>query len=489
MIEGKKPSFGYVVLANLMAQNYINTVITTNFDDLIYNACSTFTDIRPVVYAYGTMISDLRITNARPKILKLHGDYLYSKLKNSGAELAHQDPNMSRHVPILLNEYGLVVVGYSGCDASVMQLLRQIPPTNDLYWCGHAGSPMPESVRSLLVDVEGMYVEIEGFDQLMNEIRLVAGFDVPRMLGSLEARHDEMIDQLKSFPRDLPGLAALMREISNFYQQDDAERQRKAKKEAAFLHYVNALEATQEGDFVRTEEEFKASLELNPDDVMTRLQLASLYVQEGHYKEAESELAAVRPHATGDDLNQFHYVSAYLYAVQGREEEALNECLAVIQASPQDAAAHNAAGFALMSLGRLNEAGTALQKALELDPSSYFPVFNGATLMTVKGDVEEAQRWWSGALARFQSRGPIDRYNQAIITAALGKTDEAKKQMGDAVKSGRPGLAALALQSVRLLDSAPSPIPGVPELRKMLEVAAVPETAPQPVPEPAAPTR
>src|SRR6202035_4408540 len=101
---------------------------------------------------------------------------LYSSLKNSRSELAEQDPNMSRHVSILLNEYGLVVVGYSGCDKSIMDLLRTIPRNKEFYWCGRAGSPIPESVRSLLLEVDGAYVEIENFDQMMNEIRLIVGF-------------------------------------------------------------------------------------------------------------------------------------------------------------------------------------------------------------------------------------------------------------------------------------------------------------------------
>lgn len=65
MIEGRTPSFGYVVLANLLASNYINTIITTNFDDLIYSACTTYTEIRPIVYAYGVMASEMRILRAQ----------------------------------------------------------------------------------------------------------------------------------------------------------------------------------------------------------------------------------------------------------------------------------------------------------------------------------------------------------------------------------------------------------------------------------------
>jgi len=139
IIEKREPSFGYVVLANLMAGNHINTIITTNFDDLVYSACTTFTGIRPIVYAYGVLASEMRLTAHRPKILKLHGDYLYSALKNTGTELNNQDSNMARQLRQVLSEYGLIVVGYSGGDKSIMDILSDISDRNDLYWCVRRG--------------------------------------------------------------------------------------------------------------------------------------------------------------------------------------------------------------------------------------------------------------------------------------------------------------------------------------------------------------
>jgi hypothetical protein len=65
IIENREPSFGYVVLANMMASGHVNTIITTNFDDLVYSTCTTFTGIRPIVYAYGVMASEMRFTARR----------------------------------------------------------------------------------------------------------------------------------------------------------------------------------------------------------------------------------------------------------------------------------------------------------------------------------------------------------------------------------------------------------------------------------------
>ncbi len=479
MIEGREPSFGYVVLANLMARHYVNTVVTTNFDDLIYNACATFTDIRPVVYAYGGMISDLRITNARPKILKLHGDYLYSKLKNSRNELAEQDPNMSRHVSILLNEYGLVVVGYSGGDKSVMDLLRKFPPNNDLYWCGRAGSPIPESVRSLLVEVGGTYVEIEGFDEMMNEIRSLVGFAIPKMLVSLEKRRDDMIDQLKGFSHTYADLSAVLREIYEFSATDAAARQQRSVKDEALLHYVNALEGWQKADYVLAEKEFRASLKLMPQDVNTRIALAGILCQVGKYSEAEKELKDAGPEATGQALINVVYQLAYLYMVQGRYDEALAEYSEVIRMVPQAAAAYNGAGISLMHLRQLKEAAAAFHKAVELDPVSYYQAFNLATVATLMGDQAESQKWWAKAASLWQQRDGIDPYNYATIQACLGHDEQAITAMRAAIQNGQPGLAHLALESVKAIESAPAPPSGIAPLRQMLEQAAVSPDASQ----------
>jgi NAD-dependent SIR2 family protein deacetylase len=127
LVKKARLSFGYVVLSSLIASNYVKTLVTTNFDDLIYLACTTYTGIRPVVYSYGLLAADLRFTSENPKILKLHGDYLYSSLKNTRAELKTQDPNMKQQVSQTLNEYGLIVIGYSGGDQSVMEILRWTP--------------------------------------------------------------------------------------------------------------------------------------------------------------------------------------------------------------------------------------------------------------------------------------------------------------------------------------------------------------------------
>lgn len=102
-VDGKVPSLGYIALAHLIKSKIIDTILTTNFDDLVYIACTSYTDIRPVVYSLGGFASEISGTTNRPRVLKLHGDFLFSDIKNTRKELKEQDPNMSQQVRQILN--------------------------------------------------------------------------------------------------------------------------------------------------------------------------------------------------------------------------------------------------------------------------------------------------------------------------------------------------------------------------------------------------
>ena len=48
-MEGKEPSLGYLILANIMVREKHNVVITTNFDNLLEDAIRTYTKEKPFI--------------------------------------------------------------------------------------------------------------------------------------------------------------------------------------------------------------------------------------------------------------------------------------------------------------------------------------------------------------------------------------------------------------------------------------------------------
>lgn len=83
-VRNKTPSIGYAYLVKLIESSYFKTIFTTNFDDLINQSFYDYSNhCRPIVCAHDSSINSITITSSRPKIIKLHGDYLFDDIKST----------------------------------------------------------------------------------------------------------------------------------------------------------------------------------------------------------------------------------------------------------------------------------------------------------------------------------------------------------------------------------------------------------------------
>lgn len=188
-ISKGKPCFGHRVLAALMSSKQVSCVFTTNFDPLIEESATVANSLLPVEEMVKPTVAALdsadRATRCLdesdwPLVAKLHGDYQSIKIKNTGIELEHQDERM-RHVLIeACKRFGMVVVGYSGRDASVMEAFESAlkdtnPYPSGLYWVTSSADGLPPAVRQVLehaklAGVDVAIVEAKTFDELAADI-------------------------------------------------------------------------------------------------------------------------------------------------------------------------------------------------------------------------------------------------------------------------------------------------------------------------------
>ncbi|WP_114966500.1 SIR2 family NAD-dependent protein deacylase [Alkalilacustris brevis] len=223
-----KPCFGHRVLGSLLAARKIDCVFTTNFDPLIEEAAysantllPTEQQARPTVAAIDSAERAMRCLNESdwPLVAKLHGDYQSVSIKNTGSELERQDEKMRHVLAEASKRYGLVFVGYSGRDASVMEALNSVleestPFPNGLYWVTSSASRLLpavdqflESARSVGVDVA--VVECKTFDELAADI--IKHIDLPQVLIQhvMQARPSPRLIPVKlpvATPRSFPVL-------------------------------------------------------------------------------------------------------------------------------------------------------------------------------------------------------------------------------------------------------------------------------------------
>lgn len=208
-IKSASPSWGYIYLVNLLRHNVFNTVITTNFDDLINEACYLFTsEVRPIVCAHDSSIKSIRITSKRPKIIKIHGDFLFDNIKNTVKELESLEENTKEKLKQYASEYGMIVVGYAGHDRSVVDVLNTLLRQehnfpHGIYWCIKKGATISKTVEDLRRFPKFHVVEIDGFDEFFAEtneaLKLSMPLEMTSPFDALSTRLNGLCDQIKVY--------------------------------------------------------------------------------------------------------------------------------------------------------------------------------------------------------------------------------------------------------------------------------------------------
>lgn len=167
LFEGKRPTHGHRHLAALMAvrdrqvaeKGFFACVFTTNFDDLMEEAIRCLYQgekrLTPQVVAHNESAADLNPQDDDVKVVKLHGDFLFSDIDNTQEQTANLRRYMEEGLELFLRVGGLIVVGYSGNDDSVMRPIEELmaEPSRfryPLYWVVREGTEPSKRVKDLL---------------------------------------------------------------------------------------------------------------------------------------------------------------------------------------------------------------------------------------------------------------------------------------------------------------------------------------------------
>lgn len=217
-VREARPSIGYAYLTALVEQDYFNTIFTTNFDDLINEAFFLYSKQRPIVCAHDSSINSVTVTSKRPKIIKLHGDYLFDDIKTTERETESLGQNMKEKFIEFAKDYGVIFVGYSGGDRSIIDVMTMLLKNDDyykngIYWCLRKDSEIPEELRRLFWKDRVYFVEIEGFDELFAELYSVFNWDECLPLSALHAstNQDGPFKHLLSNSRAFPETTSVLR--------------------------------------------------------------------------------------------------------------------------------------------------------------------------------------------------------------------------------------------------------------------------------------
>ena len=253
-VSSKDPNLGYAYLTKLVDNGFINTIFTTNFDDLINESFFRFSQTRPMVCAHDSSISSITVTSKRPKIIKLHGDYLFDDIKSTVRETESLEENTRKKFIEFGRDFGLVVIGYNGGDRSVMEVLQYLLRgdeyfKNGIYWCLRKGEKPSEELTKLLWKDRVYYVEIDGFDETMASLHNdMVGLSLPVDTSLFTDRPREIIAKFceNKFLAESPS-PIIQRDLTKLKVQEGRE------------HFLSAMRDMRKGQDERGEGEGELS--------------------------------------------------------------------------------------------------------------------------------------------------------------------------------------------------------------------------------------
>lgn len=201
----------------------------------------------------------------------------------------------------------------------------------------------------------------------------------------------------------------------------------------AFAHLQLGLAYFREGQFVLTEREMRAAVEIDPETPRLQFTYASLLQRIGRFEEA---LTAYRKASSGNIPDPIHRVAiakaiANVLQGLGRNEEALSEYRTALAISPNNPIYHCNLANMLVDLGRHQEAQSEYRQAIELDPSYDSPHVGLGTVFAELGQHKEAHAEFRRAL-ELSPQNAVAHYNLAQALRAEGQLEEAGNKYREA---------------------------------------------------------
>ena len=110
------------------------------------------------------------LAHARCTVIKLHGDYMDIRIKNTPEELTEYDERIDKALDRVLDEYGLIVCGWSAdFDVALEHAIVGCPSRRFTTYWAHKG-PLGAEARKLVDLRRAETIEIEGADPFFREL-------------------------------------------------------------------------------------------------------------------------------------------------------------------------------------------------------------------------------------------------------------------------------------------------------------------------------
>jgi SIR2-like domain len=194
----KVPTKAHRAIASLVAAGYLRVLVTTNFDRLLETVLTEAGVVPTVISTADAALGALPLIHNRCTVLKLHGDYLDSRIKNTAEELSNYEPPIGALLDRILDEFGLIVCGWSAeWDTALFSAVERMPNRRfTTYWA--ARGALRDRAKRLVELRRAEIIQITDadsfFSELSQKVSALADFRTPHPLSVAAA-----VEMLKKF--------------------------------------------------------------------------------------------------------------------------------------------------------------------------------------------------------------------------------------------------------------------------------------------------
>ena len=110
----KLPTSAHRAIAAMVKSGHVRVIVTTNFDRLMENALRDLGVEPTVVSSVDALAGAEPLTHTQCYIFKVHGDYKDARILNTDMELGEYPSGFNTLLDRIIDEFGLIVAGWSG---------------------------------------------------------------------------------------------------------------------------------------------------------------------------------------------------------------------------------------------------------------------------------------------------------------------------------------------------------------------------------------
>ncbi len=166
----KQPTQAHRAIAQLVSGGYVRVILTTNFDRLLERAIEDAGIIPTVISTTEAIAGSLPLIHEKCCVIKLHGDYLDMRIKNTSAELSKYDRGLNQLLDRVFDEFGLIVCGWSGVwDTALRAAIDRCKSRRFTTYWASVSTPAKEAA-DLIQRRGGQAISISGADSFFQDL-------------------------------------------------------------------------------------------------------------------------------------------------------------------------------------------------------------------------------------------------------------------------------------------------------------------------------